>query len=68
MIVPHIVKVLYGNDHRLVVVMSALGGGTFLLMCDIVSRIIIYPQEIPTGVMCGIVGGVMFVYLMTKNK
>lgn len=68
MIVPHIVKVLYGNDHRLVVVMSALCGGTFLLMCDIVSRTIIYPQEIPTGVMCGIVGGVMFVYLMTKNK
>ena len=37
-------------------------------MCDIVARVVIYPQEIPTGVMCGIVGGVMFIYLTAKSK
>lgn len=68
MIVPHIVRLLFGYDHRLTLVMSALCGGLFMMMCDVVSRLIIYPQEIPTGVMCGIIGGAMFIYLTAKRR
>lgn len=68
MIVPHIVKSLYGHDHRLTLPMSALCGAIFMMLCDVVARVIIYPQEIPVGVMCGIVGGVMFIYLIMQKE
>lgn len=68
MIVPHIVKSLYGHDHRLTLPMSALCGAIFMMLCDVVARVIIYPQEIPIGVMCGIVGGVMFIYLIMQKE
>lgn len=68
MIVPHIVKSLYGHDHRLTLPMSALCGAIFMMLCDVVARVIIYPQEIPVGVMCGIVGGVMFIYLILQKE
>lgn len=68
MIVPHVVRHIFGYDHRMITAVTAIIGAIFMLMCDIVARIVIYPQEIPTGVMCGIVGGVMFIYLTAKNK
>lgn len=68
MIVPHVVRHIFGYDHRVITAVTAIIGAIFMLMCDIVARIVIYPQEIPTGVMCGIVGGVMFIYLTAKNK
>lgn len=68
MIVPHVVRHIFGYDHRVITAVTAIIGAIFMLMCDIVARIVIYPQEIPTGVMCGIVGGVMFIYLTAKSK
>ena len=68
MIVPHVVRHIFGYDHRVITAVTAIIGAIFMLMCDIVARVVIYPQEIPTGVMCGIVGGVMFIYLTAKNK
>lgn len=68
MIVPHVVRHIFGYDHRVITVITAIIGAIFMLMCDIVARVVIYPQEIPTGVMCGIVGGVMFIYLTAKSK
>lgn len=68
MIVPHVVRHIFGYDHRVITAVTAIIGAIFMLMCDIVARVVIYPQEIPTGVMCGIVGGVMFVYLTAKSK
>lgn len=68
MIVPHVVRHIFGYDHRVITGVTAIIGAIFMLMCDIVARVVIYPQEIPTGVMCGIVGGVMFIYLTAKSK
>lgn len=68
MIVPHVVRHIFGYDHRVITAITAIIGAIFMLMCDIVARVVIYPQEIPTGVMCGIVGGVMFIYLTAKSK
>lgn len=68
MIVPHVVRHIFGYDHRVITAVTAIIGAIFMLMCDIVARVVIYPQEIPTGVMCGIVGGVMFIYLTAKSK
>lgn len=68
MIVPHVVRHIFGYDHRMITAVTAIIGAIFMLMCDIVARVVIYPQEIPTGVMCGIVGGVMFIYLTAKSK
>lgn len=68
MIVPHVVRHIFGYDHRVITAITAIIGAIFMLMCDIVARVVIYPQEIPTGVMCGIVGGMMFIYLTAKSK
>lgn len=69
LIVPHILRRLCGNDYRLLVPLSFLGGGIFLLLCDLIARSIIAPSQLPIGVVSGILGGSVFIYLLLrKNK
>jgi iron complex transport system permease protein len=67
LIVPHAVRILVGPDHRRLVPVSALTGAVFLVLCDLVSRTILSPIEIPVGVITAIIGAPFFVYLLRKT-
>lgn len=67
LIVPHMVKLLFGYDNRLTIPLSALGGGIFLVICDIISRSVIAPSELPVGVITALIGAPLFLYLLKRN-
>lgn len=68
LVIPHIVRMIFGTDHKILIPVSALGGAIFLLWADVLCRIIIPETEIPIGVLTSIVGAPVFIYLMTKKK
>ncbi|GCD08447.1 ABC transporter permease [Clostridium tagluense] len=67
LIIPNIVTIYEGDNVKKSIVNIALFGGVFLLACDILSRVIIYPYEIPIGLIVGIIGSVMFLYLIKRR-
>jgi iron complex transport system permease protein len=66
-IVPHIVRLLVGADHRLVLPASALFGAAFLILCDLVARTAFGPVEIPVGTVTAILGGPFFLWLLFRR-
>ncbi|PIP16356.1 MAG: iron ABC transporter permease [bacterium (Candidatus Ratteibacteria) CG23_combo_of_CG06-09_8_20_14_all_48_7] len=67
LVVPHLVRLLFGNDHRILLVGSFLTGATFLIFCDTLARTVIVPLELPVGVITGILGGTLFIYVLTRQ-
>ena len=67
-IVPHLVRLLVGADHRLVLPAAALGGGAFLVVCDLLSRTLIAPLEVPVGVITAMLGGPFFLWLLIRRR
>jgi iron complex transport system permease protein len=67
-IVPHLVRLLVGSDHRVVLPASALFGAAFLVACDVLSRTLIAPVEIPVGVITAIIGGPFFLWLLVRRS
>ncbi len=68
MMVPHICRLLIGNDHRWLAPATLLFGGAFLIVCDTIARLIIAPAEIPVGVITTLLGGPFFLWLLIKSK
>jgi ABC-type Fe3+-siderophore transport system permease subunit len=66
-IVPHLVRLLVGSDHRVVLPASALFGAAFLVACDTLARTLIAPVEIPVGVITALIGGPFFLWLLVKK-
>ena len=66
-IVPHIVRLLVGADHRLVLPASALFGASFLVACDVVARTVLAPIELPVGIITAILGGPFFLWLLFRR-
>jgi len=67
LIVPHLVRMFIGSDHRILLAGSFLGGAGFLIFCDTLARIIAAPSELPVGVITGILGGSFFIYALTRR-
>jgi iron complex transport system permease protein len=67
-VVPHLVRLLVGADHRLVLPASAFGGAAFLIACDTLSRTVLSPIEIPVGVVTAIIGGPFFLWLLIRSR
>ena len=67
-IVPHIVRLLLGSDHRLVLPASAFAGAAFLVTCDVAARTLMSPLELPVGVITAILGGPFFLWLLVRSK
>lgn len=67
LMVPHVVRMVVGGDYRPVLPLSALVGAIFLVLADMFARIIIPPQDVPLGVITGIVGGMFFLLLMRRK-
>ena len=68
LVTPHIVRLLLGPDHRLLLPASALVGGLFLLLSDLLARLIMAPAEIPVGIITAMVGAPFFIYLLRRSK
>ena len=67
-VIPHLVRLIVGADHRLVLPASAFGGAVFLVMCDTLSRTVLSPLEVPVGVVTAIIGGPFFLWLLIRNR
>jgi len=68
LIVPHLVRVSAGPDHRVVLPASALGGAVLLLLADLISRTAVAPVELPLGVITGLLGGPFFLWLLHRTR
>ena len=68
LIAPHTLRLIVGADHRVLVPLSALGGGVFLLAADTLSRTVIDPAEVPVGVVTALTGAPFFLLLLARNK
>ena len=68
LIVPHTLRLLLGSDHRLLLPAAALGGGTFLILCDLAARMILAPQELPAGVLTSLLGGPFFLIILLRRR
>ena len=66
-VVPHLVRLMVGADHRLVLPASALFGGAFLIGCDLVARSALAPIELPVGIVTAFIGGPFFLWLLLRR-
>jgi iron complex transport system permease protein len=66
-IIPHLVRLLVGPDHRLVLPAAALFGAAFLVGCDLVARTILAPVELPVGIITALIGGPFFLWLLIRK-
>lgn len=68
LMVPHVVRLVVGGDYRRVLPGAALVGACFLLWADIVARTVLAPEDMPIGIVTGLVGGLFFVWLLGRRK
>jgi len=66
-VVPHIVRLMVGPEHRLVLPASALFGASFLVACDLIARTVLAPVELPVGIITAIIGGPFFLWLLFRR-
>jgi iron complex transport system permease protein len=68
LIVPHLVRILWGPDYRHLVPLSILGGATTLLLADLLARILLAPQELPVGIITALIGTPFFLWVLKRAK
>jgi iron complex transport system permease protein len=68
LIVPHWVRILIGPDHKYLFFFSALTGAVFLVFSDLLARTILFPTEIPIGIITAAVGAPFFIYLLNQRR
>jgi len=68
LIIPHMMRLIVGSDHRVLLPSSILVGASFLLLCDTLARTVALPMEIPVGVVTASVGGPFFIYLLRRQR
>lgn len=68
LMVPHLVRLSLGPDHRLLIPASALLGAIILMLADLVARTIVAPAEIPIGIITALIGGPFFLWLLGKRR
>lgn len=68
LVIPHLIRLLVGSDYRILLTGSFLGGSFFLIVSDVIARTIIAPNELPVGVITGIIGGVVFIVILAREK
>ncbi len=67
LMMPHLVRLIVGGDNARVLPLSALFGAVFLVWADTVARVVMAPEDMPIGIVTGLVGGVFFVWLMARR-
>ncbi|MGN6096544.1 MAG: FecCD family ABC transporter permease [Bosea sp. (in: a-proteobacteria)] len=67
-VVPHLIRLSVGPDHRLLLPLSALGGAILLVAADIVARLIVAPAELPIGIVTAAIGAPFFLWLLLRRS
>ena len=68
LIVPHFLRLLFGPNHARLLVLASLGGAAFLVIADLLARIVMPPNELPVGILTALVGGPAFLLLLRRTK
>jgi iron complex transport system permease protein len=68
LITPHVVRLLAGPDHRVLLPASGLAGAVLLLLADLVARTAVVPRELPLGVVTALAGGPFFLWLVQRTR
>ena len=67
LVVPHLVRLSFGSDNRLVIPAAAIAGATFVIVADTLARTVIAPRELPVGALTALIGAPLFVYLLKRG-
>ena len=68
LVVPHMLRLVLGNDQRLILPACALAGGTLLVLADTMARVVIAPEQLPVGVITALLGVPTFLYLLYRSR
>ncbi len=68
LVVPHIVRMLVGPDHRFLLPTVAIIGAIVLILADLLARVLLAPEELPVGIVTALIGAPFFIYLLRKQK
>jgi len=68
LIVPHLARLLWGADYRRLLPLSILGGGTLLLLADLLARTVLAPQVIPVGIVTALAGAPFFLWVLRRAR
>ena len=67
-VVPHLVRLMVGADHRVVLPAATLFGAAFLVSCDVIARTVLAPMELPVGIITALIGGPFFLWLLLRQR
>ena len=67
LLVPHVMRQIYGSDHRILLPTAAFGGAIAVVLADTVARTVVPPAELPVGAMTALVGAPLFIYLLRRG-
>jgi len=68
LMVPHLIRLLFGSDYRRLIPLSIIGGSIMLLLADILARVLLAPQELPVGVITAMTGAPFFLIVLRRSK
>lgn len=68
LVIPHLTRMLVGNDQRILLPTATLAGGIFLVLADTLARLLIAPQQLPVGVVTALIGVPVFLYLLNRTR
>jgi iron complex transport system permease protein len=68
LVVPHLMRLLAGPDHRVLLPASVLAGASLLLLADLVARLALAPAELPIGIVTALIGAPFFLYLLLRGR
>ena len=68
LVMPHLLRLIFGPDHRVLVPACILGGGSYMVFCDFLARILPKQGEIPAGVITAMIGAPLFIYLLKRSS
>ena len=68
LIVPHIIRLIWGGDYRRLLPLAMIGGAALLLFADIVARVLLAPQEVPLGIITALLGAPFFLWVLRRSR
>ncbi len=68
LVIPHIFRMIFGPDHRLLVPACILGGGSYLILCDLLARTLPANGEMPVGIITALIGAPLFIFLLWRSR
>jgi len=68
LVIPHLFRLIFGGDHRVLVPACIFGGGAYLVMCDLLARTLPNQGEMPAGVITALIGAPLFIYLLKRSE